>query len=166
MKKSYNGAGFSTTGNWIIPFVLGWSKSTVSMGLQPIGIMYTIHIIPYFNIGVNNPKPKYKPYQSKPVEPMSKCDCMDDCDCGGCCHDEDNNNGLPDETYIKAEDFVFSSDPEKVFAVVPYFDESGKPELLILVASEDVEIPDQFDGIPTIKEVTTCPETCTENETE
>lgn len=156
MTKGYSGASFSTKGNWLIPMILGWSKSVVSMG-RPIGIMFTLHITPYLNIGFNNPRPKYKPMK----QTTHHCCCN--------CHEQDNydhyeDNSLPYDTYLMAEEFVMNSEPEKVFGVVPIFDESGKPELHILVASKDVEIPDRFDDIPTVKKVTPRPEAFNKNE--
>lgn len=82
MKKGYSGASFSTTGFWLIPWILGWSKSIVSIGHQPIGIMFTIHITPFLNLGVNNPKPK-----RKPIPEISESNLWEQeaCNCNGCC---------------------------------------------------------------------------------
>lgn len=99
MSKSYSGAEFSTKGNWLIPFVFGWSKSIVLFGSAQIGAMYTIHITPFLNIGVNNPKTKYK-YEPKEIyvdnsdeHTVDICSCGNElCDCTiGMCECENGN---------------------------------------------------------------------------
>ena len=77
MSKSYSGASFSTKGTWLIPYVFGWSKSVVSFGFYQIGVMYTIHITPFFNIGVNNPKHKLLPQQENEVDDLRVVDNTD-----------------------------------------------------------------------------------------
>lgn len=123
MKKGYSGASFSTTGFWLIPWILGWSKSVVSFGYQPIGIMFTIHITPFLNIGVNNPKPKRKPIpeiSEKDLPNKYACGC--NCDCtDGCCGSENKNvnqNQNPIAGWIcprcgNIENFEFNYDETK-----------------------------------------------------
>ena len=159
MTKGYSGASFSTKGNWLIPMVLGWSKSVVSMN-RPIGIMFTLHITPYLNIGFNNPHPKYKPQL---VEKQSDCGCMGPCECD--CIACENEEHLY-HAHCLASEFVMNSDPEQVFGVFPRLDEHGNPLLLFFVASEDVNIPEHFNNVPTRKDVKSLPTTFTENEFE
>jgi len=148
MKKGYS-ANFKTSGNWLIPFILGWSESIVSVGSQPIGIMFTLHITPYINIGFNNPHPKIKPT-------ACDCGCMGPCEC-----DDDFHNDIPDEIDFPnkeacemANEFVFNSNKSEVFGAYPVVDEE-KTVFIVLVANMSVIVPDNFAGVPTKKEVTT-----------
>ena len=147
--QGYSGASFKTSGNWIIPFLLGWSKSIVSYGSRPIGLMYTIHITPYINIGVNNPKPKYKPSCNKPTPDEFENDC--DCGCSHCCCDEECIT-LSKESKIAAQKFIDNVDHDKIIGVFPSMDEDGI-RWIVIVVDDSVEVPTEFDGIPVEKRV-------------
>ncbi len=161
MNHSYTASGFKTTGNWIIPFILGWSKSFVMMGDTTIGTMYTIHITPYINIGFNDLNPK-----SPKRNEHSRCDC-------GCCdHDVDFYSDEPlspehKTAFMQADKFANDADPTKVFGYYPQNDrrlfiddvtetpEDDKETLsfVFFVSDLSVEIPENFNGIKTKKEV-------------
>ena len=153
MRKTYSGASFSTSGKWIIPLLLGFSKSVVAFGQQPIGIMYTLHITPYLNLGFNNPNPKIK------RETKS-------CDCKGCgyCEELDEQYFSPEQDKLdialdQAHDFLFNANSDQVFGCYPTFEgeEDNLTTITFLVSDLSVEIPDEFNGYKTKKEVSTQP---------
>ena len=136
---------FNKNGFWIIPFILGFSKLTISTGSSTLLIMYKLDITPYLSIGINNPKPIFK----------SKVDhncCGCDCDCN--MFEEDDWKIMPQETYDKLQDFVVNADPDKIFGAFSSF-EGDDPVCVVMVSDDSVEIPDDFDGFKTIKKVTT-----------
>lgn len=142
MKKHSYRADFKTEGNWIIPFILGWSKSTVLLGGMPLGIMYTIHITPFFNIGVNNPSPK----QDR------------ECNCGCCDYEEIPWRIEPKLTeeqqkaFDEADKYMCSGHE----GVNGFYPETIENELVFVFMVTDlkIEIPAEFNGVRTEKEVT------------
>ena len=148
-KKSYSTASFNTEGIWLIPMILGWSKSTVSMGSHPIGIMYTIHITPFFNIGVNNPKPKYKPLTEQ-EDFYGGCECDWDCECNCGCFNEEIEK-IAHENIL---DFISTSDHSKIFGYYSDEDDDHNRIYIFMVSDENVEIPEDFNGFKTRKEIT------------
>jgi hypothetical protein len=143
---TYFASGFKTTGNWIIPFILGWSKSTVMMGSRPIGIMFTLHITPYINIGWNNPNPKYKEHSG--------------CDCGCCDHDYLNSEQYSpevEEAIKQAEAFSDSCDNDKVTGFYIHDLEDNKIEFVFYVTDLAVEVPEEFNGMKAEKRLDEAP---------
>ena len=124
--KGYT-ANFETKGNWIIPWVLGFSKSTVSFGSHRIGIMYTLHITPFINIGLNNPKPKQKPMIEE-VNEFSELDLLLD--------------RISDE-------YVYSQESDTRITGIAFNEDDNK--ITFFVISEDVEIPEEIEGYKTEK---------------
>lgn len=157
--KIVNKANFETTGSWIIPMILGWSKSKVILYSKPIGIMFTIHITPFFNIGINNPKPKTKPVKQKIGR---------DCECEECgCYGDDFEKWLTSEMeqninkqrqnynpFVIAlsdfENFVLDSNPWQVLTAYPTT-KDGITTFLFIVSGLDVFIPEDFNGYRTQK---------------
>ena len=164
MKKEHS-ADFKTGGNWIIPGIIGWSKSTVSIFGRAIGIMYTLHLTEYINIGFNNPHPLHKP-KNKTEESigMETCDCavVDDeslnGNCESChvhcaCGEKMKRKDTPyDIAYQMAEDFRFNADPTMVFSMYPVYFASGT-YFTFVVSSLDVFVPDEFNRFKTRKVV-------------
>jgi hypothetical protein len=140
-----NGNGdFSTKGFWIIPFILGWSKSVVSSFGRSMGLMFTLHITPYFYIGISNPHP---------CQPSIDDEDYHHCSCGCCDEDMELSPEMENEIVAleKADEFVRENSEKGVIDVFQIYDEELSLVILFTVNDESVEIPEEFEGFKTLK---------------
>lgn len=137
MNYTYN-ASFNTTGKWLIPYVLGWSKSKVILnGYTTIGIMYTLHITPFLNIGVNDIKPKNKT-NKEPCHGCTNCSCCE----------TDNVNNASDDLH----GFLLQNTPNADFKITIVYNEYNEPALFVTSPIPLIGVPDNFNGFDVIFE--------------
>lgn len=137
-KRGYSNANFRTTGGWLIPWLIGYSKSVVSFGSFDIGIMYTLHITPYFNVGFTNPKPKNKP-KSDQIETL----------------DFDTPENVEEISVIDEllmslhEDFIYSPDSDPRIISISF--NNDEQCFIFHVTSVEVELPENIEEFPVVK---------------